>query len=396
MKVFTGCAMVFAGACLSAACHTEAKTPTDAAPAATTVAAQPPARGIVQLDSDNLKQIKIDQAHGEDAPQALTTTGKVQFDEDHIARILPPVSGQVQQLKVQVGDDVHAGEMLFMLNSRDVAAAFAEHTAAHRDLDLAQKTFTMTQDLFDHQAASKLSLQQAENDVAKDTARLRQSEQVLRVLGVDMPEDVDETSIAPRVPVRAPIGGVVTQRSITEGQFVDTQAEPLLTVADLSTVWVLADVFERDLRDISRGQRAEVTTTAYPDERFVARIAQIGNVVDPETHTVTVRFLVNNPQLRLKPGMFATASIELAQAGTKGLTVPSTAVFMEDGKSYSYVQTSPREFKRKQVSVVPEGEHRLRVVAGLGAGDRVVTDGVLLLRQEETQAPQAAIGTGQP
>jgi len=387
MKLVAAAALV-CGALLTTACHTAAKSadnPQSDATAAPAPASQAPA-GVVQLDSESLRQIKVGQAQGEDAVDALTTTGRVQFAEDRIARILPPVSGQVQQLKVQVGDAVHGGEILFMLNSRDVAAAFADHTAAHRDLDLAQKTYAMTQDLFDHQAASKLSLQQAENDVAKDTARLRQSEQVLRVLGVDMPEDPDESSVAPRVPVRAPINGIVTQRSITEGQFVDAQSEPLLTLADLSTVWVLADVFERNLRDISLGQRAAVTTTAYPDERFVARVAQIGNVVDPETHTVTVRFLVNNPHLRLKPGMFATASIELAASPAKGLTVPATAVFMEDGKSYSYVQTSPREFKRRQVSAVPDGGHRMRVIAGLGAGDRIVTDGVLLLRQEEAQA----------
>jgi cobalt-zinc-cadmium efflux system membrane fusion protein len=290
----------------------------------------------------------------------------------------------VQQLKVQVGDTVHAGEVLFMLNSRDVAAAFAEHTAAHRDFDLAQKTLAMTQDLYDHQAASKISLQQAQNDVDKDTARLQQDEQVLRVLGVDMPEDADESTLSPRVPVRAPRSGIVTQRSVTEGQFVDTQAEPFLTIADLSTVWVLADVFERNLHEISLGQKAQVTTDAYPDEKFVARVAQIGNVVDPETHTLTVRFLVSNPQLRLKPGMFATASLELPAAAGKALTVPSTAVFMEDGKSYSYVQSGERSFTRRQVSAAPDGANRVRVVAGLSQGDRVVTDGVLLLRQEES------------
>jgi len=386
---FVYAGVVVCGALLTAACHTEAKATADAPQTAAEPAAAQASQtksGVVQLDADNLKQIKIDSAGAQGAPQALTTTGRVQFDENKMARILPPVSGQVQQLKVQVGDAVHGGEILFMLNSRDVAAAFAEHISAHRDLDLAQKTLAMTQDLYDHQAASKLSLQQAQNDVDKDNARLRQSEQSLLVLGVDMPESVEETqALTPRVPVRAPMSGVVTQRNVTDGQFVDTQAEPLLTIADLSTVWVLADVFERDLHDLSVGQKAEVTTNAYPDQRFIARIAQIGNVVDPETHTLTVRFLVNNPQQRLKPGMFAAASIELAPTGGKTLTVPSTAVFMEEGKSYSYVQTGSSAFTRREVSTMPDGDKRVRVMAGLREGDRVVTDGVLLLRQQETQ-----------
>jgi len=382
MKSIAACAVV-CGAIMASGCHApEAKATAQATNSAPAQAAQA-TPGVVQLAGASLAQIHVDETQGTDAPQALTATGKVQFNEDHIARILPPVSGQVQQLKVQVGDAVHAGEVLFMLNSRDLAAAFAEHTAAHRDLDLAQKTLSMTQDLFDHQAASKISLQQAENDVAKDTARLQQDEQVLHVLGIDMPEDPRDTVAAPRVPVRSPLGGVVTQRAVTDGQFVDTQAQPLLTIADLSSVWVLADVFERNLRDISLGQRAEVTTTAYSDERFVARVAQIGNVVDPDTHTVTVRFLVSNPNLRLKPGMFATASIDLPRSSGPALTVPSTAVFMEDGKSFSYVQSGERSFRRRQVSAVPDGDNRVRVMAGLRAGDRVVTDGVLLLRQQE-------------
>jgi|RhiMetdeSRZDD1v2_1073273.scaffolds.fasta_scaffold06802_7 membrane fusion protein, heavy metal efflux system len=386
--IAVGAALV--AAILVAGCHAHEVDATTTAPQKGAAPPQPPT-GVVELPPESLMHIKVDQTRGTDAPQALTATGKVQFAEDRIARILPPVSGQVQQLRVQVGDAVHAGEVLFMLNSRDVAAAFAEHISAHRDLDLAQKTFAMTQDLFDHQAASRISLQQAENDVAKQTARLQQDEQVLRVLGVDMPESADESAIAPRVPVRTPINGVVTERAVTDGQFVDTQAQPLLTVADLSTVWVLADVFERNLREISLGQRAEVTTTAYPDERFTARIAQIGNVVDPETHTVSVRFLVTNLNGRLKPGMFATASLYLPQ-GSNALTVPATAVFMEDGKSYSYVQTSDRTFVRRRISTAPDSGNRVRVMAGLRPGDRIVTDGVLLLRQEEAQGASTSLG----
>jgi membrane fusion protein, heavy metal efflux system len=377
-----GVGAVLVTAIVGAGCHAREVDATATAPHKD--AASPPQTGVVELPAESLTHIKVDETRGTDDPQALTATGKVQFAEDRIARILPPVSGQVQQLRVQVGDAVHAGQVLFMLNSRDVAAAFAEHISAHRDLDLAQKTFAMTQDLFDHQAASRMSLQQAENDVAKQTARLQQDEQVLRVLGVDMPESTDQSAIAPRVPVRTPISGVVTERTVTDGQFVDTQAQPLLTIADLSTVWVLADVFERNLREISLNQRAEVTTAAYPDERFVARIAQIGNVVDPETHTVSVRFLVSNPNGRLKPGMFATASLYLPPSGNT-LTVPATAVFMEDGKSYSYVQTGDRTFTRREISTAPDGGNRVRVMAGLRAGDRIVTDGVLLLRQEEAQ-----------
>src|SRR5262245_9013867 len=387
-----GLGAALAAAMVVAGCHSREVEATTTAPRKDAATPQP-TRGVVALAPESLMHIKVDETRGTDAPQAFTATGKVQFAEDRIARILPPVSGQVQRLSVQVGDAVHAGEVLFMLNSRDVAAAFAEHISAHRDLDLAQKTFAMTQDLFDNQAASKISLQQAENDVAKQNERLQQEEPVLSALCVDMPESADhEDAIVPRVPVRTPISCVVTERAVTDGQFVDMQAQPLLTVADLSIVWVLADIFERNLRDISLGQRAEVTTTAYPDERFMARIAQIGNIVDPETHTVGVRFLVANPHGRLKPGMFATASLYLAP-GSNALTVPAAPVFTEEGKAYSYVQTGDRTCVRLQIATAPDSGNRVRVMAGLRAGDRVVTDGVLLLRQEEAQGASTLLGT---
>jgi len=396
MKLIAVGAVLLAAASGAAGCRgreVEAGTTSPSAPKPAD--APPPSTGVVQLPPESLAQIRVDETQGVDTPQALTATGRVQFAENRLARILPPVSGQVQDLRLQVGDHVHAGEVLFMLNSRDVAAALAEHVSARRDLELAQKTFAMTQDLFERQAASRLSLQQAENELAKQTARLQQSEQVLHVLGVDTPESTDQVAIVPRVPVRTPISGVVTERTVTEGQFVDTQPMPLLTIADLSTVWVLADVFERNLRDISAGQRADVTTTAYPDEKFTARIAQIGNVVDPETHTVAVRFLVSNPNGRLKPGMFATASLYLSGSG-KALTVPATAVLMEDGRSYSYVQTADRTFTRREISTMPDGGSRVRVMAGLRPGERIVTDGVLLLRQEEAQASSTSSGATPP
>src|SRR5262249_59560252 len=141
----------------------------------------------------------------------------------------------------------------------------------------------------------------SENELSKAKSKVHQTGEVLQVLGLD-PEDAGEPR--PRIPVRAPIGGTVVERTATNGQFVGPENGTILTIGDLSTVWVQADVFERDLHLIAIGLPAEVTTAAYPDERFTARVARIGAVVDPQTRTAKVRFLVANPGARLKPGMF--------------------------------------------------------------------------------------------
>jgi RND family efflux transporter MFP subunit len=156
-----------------------------------------------------------------------------------------------------------------------------------------------------------------------------------------------------------------------------------MTLADLATVWVQADVFERDLHSIAAGQKADVTTAAYPEDHFSAQVARIGTVVDPQTRTAKMRFVVANPGFRLKPGMFTTAALQLPLQSA-ALTVPATAMFVENGRSYAYVQADKTTFVRREIDTLPGNGDRLRVTRGLAIGDRVVTDGVLLLRALET------------
>jgi membrane fusion protein, heavy metal efflux system len=342
----------------------------------------------VRLDASQLQQVRIETISTRAPEDAIKTTGVVEFNADRMARILPPVAGQVHDLAVNVGDTVPKDGVLFVLSSREVAAAIADHRASHKDLDLAEKTFAMTQDLFDHQAASHIAQQQAENELAKAKARVLQTEEVLQVLGLEPHPEEDATRLQSRVPVRTPISGTVIERNITNGQFVGPDNPALVTIADLTSVWVQADVFERDVRNIAVGQRADVTTAAYPDDHFIAQVTHIGSVVDAQTRTAKVRVLVANRDARLKPGMFTSVSLSLPRAASS-LTVPAKAVFVENGKSFAYVQApaDSQQFVRRNVETLASGSDRLRIVGGLSAGDRVVSDGVLLLRQLETDSP---------
>ena len=301
-----------------------------------------------------------------------------------MARILAPVSGQVQQLRVKVGDRVRAEEPLFVINSREVAAAIDEDFESRKDADLAEKTYTMTKDLFEHKAASRMSLQQADSNFAKAKARVAHTAKALEVLGVEVRKTDPSEVMDPRIPLKAPLGGTVIERPVTEGQFVQPDSSALVTIADLSTVWVLADVFERDLHLVEVGQKAEVTTAAYPEQGFVAHVDRIGDVVDPGTRTVKVRFLVSNPEGQLKPEMFASVSLFLNESA-RALTIPAQAVFTEGGHNFVYVQTGEGEFVRRQVEAVAN-DGDLKILSGLQAGEQVVSNGALLLRlQEERQ-----------
>jgi RND family efflux transporter MFP subunit len=185
-----------------------------------------------------------------------------------------------------------------------------------------------------------------------------------------------------RVPVLSPIRGVVIERHVTDGQFVQSDSNPLLAVADLSAVWVVGDVFERDLSLVMASDSTVITTTAYPGEQFDGRVDYVSDVIDPMTRTAKIRVSVPNPKGRLKPEMFA--AIALGVGGSKRvLTVPAKAVFTEGGRSWVYVATSDRHFRRRLVDVDQDQGVNRRVRSGLRSGERVVTDGGLLLREEE-------------
>lgn len=361
-------------------------SPAAKAPAASSTAppvSPSPKHVGIEVKAENLNRLGIQEVSERMMPRNLVAAGKVQFNEDQMARVLTPVAGQVTDLRVRVGDSVKQGDLLFSLRSREVAQLMTEYVETRRDVDLADKTLAMTKDLFDHQAASRISLQQAESEVAKSNARLARAAESLRVFGLEPPGDRGAPLNAP-IEVRSPIAGNVTERSVTAGQFIQPESGPLLTIADLSTVWVLAEVFERDIRFVRPGIRGDVTTTSYPDQKFTARVVRLHDSVDPETRTVKVRFLVNNPQQKLKPEMFASVSLFLADSEPT-IAVPASAVVTEGGSSFVYVLSGPDRLERRTVELATESGDSVRVKAGLKAGERIVTRGTLLVRKIERE-----------
>lgn len=347
-------------------------------------AAAPASDNAVEIEPDMLDNIRIEPVRRQAVRRVLTGTGKIQLNEDQTVRVLAPLPGQVLNFKVRVGDRVRKDQLLFTIKSREIASLVTAYLESQQERDLARKTYNMTKDLFDHEAASRISLQQAETDLAKAEARVARADETLRVLGIDSSVAARNGGLQSEVPVLAPAGGTVIERNLTPGQFVQADSTALLTVADLTTLWVMVDIFERDIHLIRVGQKVQVTAAAYPDRHFTAHVERIGDKVDPESRTLKVRLLVANPDLSLKPEMFITASVELS-GDAPGLTVPPSAVFTEGPESFLFVRAGERRFERRPVSAAPDGEGRLRVTKGLQYGDQVVTDGAMLLRLRQKQ-----------
>ena len=375
-------AALLAGMALLGCGRTHASPPDPAhdAGASPTDSHSPEPGSIVVVDPQMLAALKVDTIRDREMPRSLVVAGKVQFDEDRLARVLAPVAGQVVDLRVKVGDAVRKGQPLCAINSREATAAIGEHIESTKDLDLAEKTYAMTQDLFDHEAASRIALQQAQSDLAKARSRVARNAEALRVLGLR--DDGDVAHFSGRVPLTSPLTGTVIERRVTDGQFVQTDSTPIMVVADLSTVWVIGELFERDLHLVTVGQTAAVTAAAYGSERFQGRVSYISDVIDPATRTVKVRVSVPNLRGRLKPEMFA--SVALGVGGPERvLTIPSRAVFTEDGRTWVYVAAGSGRFTRRAIDLAQDEGSERRVLHGLQAGEQVVVGGALLLRGEE-------------
>lgn len=339
---------------------------------------------VLAVDGEMLHNLKIEHVREENRQVVLSATGKLQFNEDEVARIIAPVNGQVQQLAVKVGSEVRKGDRLFFLNSRDAAAAMTDYLEETKDLELALKSQRMAKDLFDHQAGSRMAVDQAQRDVEKAKVRVARTEEALRILGLN---PVTEGKLDPRIPVLSPRSGTVIERSVTEGQFVQPEHDPLAVISDLSTLWALADIFEHDMRHVRVGQRAQLTTSAYPDRVFNAQVSYIAQVIDSDTRTVKVRFTVSNPMRNLKPEMFASVKLFLNES-EKCVLVPATAIFAIGEKSYVFKKIAASDFVRAEVKAEGADGGRMRVLSGVGPGEEIVSAGALLLRQMEARKQQ--------
>jgi cobalt-zinc-cadmium efflux system membrane fusion protein len=303
-------------------------------------------------------------------------TAKVTFDEGRVSRVSTPVSGRVVELKVQPGDRVRRGQPLLVIASPDAESAFADWIAARADAALAERNLERQRRLLADQAVSQKEVLQAEGDATKARAGRARALARLEVLGIS-PDDPNARPS--HYLLRAPLDGVIVERPATPGMEVRADGgTPLVTVADLSRLWVLADVFERDVGAVAKGGKAEVRVAAWPGRVWDGNIAYVGDVVDPQSRTVKVRVEVQNPDQKLKPEMFARVTLRGVETAPV-VAVPSQAVLSDGAASAVVVALGEGRFQRRTVEAGPERDGHVRILAGLAPGERVVVDGAIYL-----------------
>ena len=344
---------------------------------------------VIPPDSPKLKEIRIDTVKDAQVPfDEVISPGKIEANPNLVSHVTLPVAGRVSSVLVKIGDAVKRGDPVLTIESPDADAAESGYrqaqaalTQAKANLNKAQADYDRAKDLFEHNAIAKKDVLTAENaqvqaQTAVDQAKaaVDQAARRIEILGLK------PGMFGQKVTVPAPISGKVLEMSVAAGEYRNDTNAAVMTIADLSTVWVSSDVPESQIRFIDPGERIDVSLTAFPGETFRGRVTRIADTVDPQTRTIKVRAQLDNSRGRLRPEMFGT--IKHTDSVRTMPVVPAGAVVQEAGKTMVWAERAPGRFQPLEVKTGGRTDGSIAIVAGARAGDRVVVDGAMLLRAQ--------------
>jgi membrane fusion protein, heavy metal efflux system len=333
---------------------------------------------LFSVPQDQMSHVQIVTVDQETFPVVLRLSGSVAYNAFKTTPVITQVSGPVTQVLVYPGQTVRTGQPLLYVSSPDFAQLRSSYLKAHDAYALAQTNLERDQDLYAHHAVAQVDLLQAQSARNQAMADLQASEQALQVIGISDPGRLADGPVSSRIPVLAPIAGEVVERIVQPGQVIQAGSTQVFTVSNMSTVWVLVNVYQNDLSYIHLGDSVTVETNAFPTT-FHGRISYIAPSLDPDTRTLKVRIVTGNPHGMLKKDMYVTA---IVQAGkTKALTVPDDAVLRNDvNEPFVYVLSGTNQFSRRPVTIGHSENGQTQILSGLQQGDKVAGNGSLFLQ----------------
>jgi cobalt-zinc-cadmium efflux system membrane fusion protein len=344
----------------------------------------------VELQESQMKSVKVETAGEREFPIEKAAVGSIDFNEELLTQVFTPYQGKIVGLFAKIGDEVKKGQTLFTIDSPDLLAADSNLIAAAGVLQLTTRNLARLRALYESRAVSQKDLEQAISDQQTAEGALRAARDAVRIFGkTDQEVDriVAERMADPTLVVPSPISGRVTARNAAPGLLVQPGNAPSpYTVADISTMWMLANVAESDSPAFSVGQEVKVTVMAYPGRVFEGRISTIASTVDPTTHRVLVRSEIDDPKHELRSGMFANFVIRTGDP-VRSIAVPLDGVVREgDGTMTVWVTADRRRFTKRTVKTGLQREGHYQILDGLQAGELVATEGALFLSNALTIA----------
>jgi cobalt-zinc-cadmium efflux system membrane fusion protein len=324
------------------------------------------------LTVDDPSKFPLATAGEHDAAPELKVTGVVSADVSRNIPVITLASGRVTEIHARLGDTVTEGQLLMKVQSADISGAYSDYQQALADETLARAQLDRSKILYDKGAIAQKDLEVAQDAETKTQVTVKTTLDHLRVLGADP----DHPSAI--VEVRAPVSGVITDQQVTAAAGVQGLASPNpFTISDLSSIWILCDVYENDLAQIRLGEYADVNLNAYPNQVLKGRIGNISPVLDPSTRTAKVRLEMSNPRMILRIGMFVTATFHGLQKQVHA-TVPAPAILHLHDRDWVYVSTGGAHFRRVEVVGGNMLPGNLQEVSGIRPGQRVVSNALVL------------------
>lgn len=367
--------------------HGESKPDLDVASKADAAVTDANSTGVngnnLELSESQLAAVKVEPVALRDFPVEKEAVGSIDFNEDMATQVFTPYQGKIISLFAEVGSDVKKGQTLFTIDSPDLLAAESNLIAAAGVLDLTSRNLARLQELYKTRAVSQAQLEQAISDQQTAEGNLRAGRDAVRIFGksdAEIDKIVADRLADPTLVVASPINGRITQRNAAPGLLVQPgNPPPPFVVADVNTMWMLANVAEIDSPAFRVGQKLQVQISAFPGRVFDGTVTIVGAIVDPNTRRVLVRSEIKDPQHELRSGMFANFVISIA-APQQSPAVPINGVVREgDGTQTVWVTSDRRRFTQRTVKIGIQRDGYRQILNGLQAGELVATDGAIFL-----------------
>jgi membrane fusion protein, heavy metal efflux system len=334
---------------------------------------------LFTLPADQMAHIQVMTVKQGPLPRTLRLTGAVEYNDFKTTPVITQVGGPVSRVVVVQGEQVRAGQALLYIASPDYSLLRASYLKARDAFQLADKFYRRAQDLYAHHAIAQTDLEQAESNRTQAQADFESSTDAIRVLGIADPETIVTKPPSPEIPLYSPVAGEVVDRMCSAGQLLAAGATQCFTLSDMSSVWILINVYQNDVAYVHVGDPVTIENESYPGT-VRGKIEYISPALDPNTRTLQARIEAPNPGERLKKEMYVTAQV---QAGVipNALFVPNSSVLRdEQNMPYVYLQTGKTEFARRDVTLGESQNGETQILTGLQANDRVVGDGSLFLQ----------------
>jgi cobalt-zinc-cadmium efflux system membrane fusion protein len=339
---------------------------------------------LFTVPKEQLSHIQVVTVQPTSWPRVLRLNGTVAYNSFLTTPVISQVSGPVSRILVSPGQQIKKGQPMLYVSSPDYSQLRANYLKARDAHSLAHKNYLRSQDLFAHHAIAERDLQAAESAEIQAQADQQAAEQSLKILGIPRPDTLIENPTSPEIPVLAPINGEAVERLCAPGQVIQAGQTQCFTISNMSTVWVLANVYENQLAFVHVGDPLTMKTDAYPDV-FHGRISFMGAALDPTSRTLQARIDTKNPEGRLKKDMYVTATV-VAGKIDNALLVPDAAVLRDaENEPFVYVAVTQDQFARRPVKLGESSDGKTQIVSGLQPGERIAGDGSLFLQFASSQ-----------